>query len=366
VVDHLIHRSEFYTAYTPYQAEMSQGVLQAIFEFQSMICELCALDASNASLYEGYTAVCEAAAMALGSVRKSRTVLYSSTLHPAAKRVLATHFSFLDVELEEVGEREGVMDVEDLRRRLRPGVAALVLQSPNVLGYIEDASGIADLVHAAGALFVMSVNPVSLGVLRPPGAWGADIAVGDGQPLGIPSSFGGPSVGFLAARESLLRRMPGRIVGESIDRDGKRAYLLTLQAREQHIKRERATSNICSNQALAALAVTVHLAALGPNGLREVGEQCMQKARYLHDRLLRELRVEPAGRKPFFDEFALRLPRDPAVVIERMEQEGFYAGTDLGALEPSRRAGLLGVAVTERRTRDELDRYVAAMKRVLA
>jgi glycine dehydrogenase subunit 1 len=221
------------------------------------------------------------------------------------------------------------------------------------------------MLHAAGALLVMSVNPLSLGVLRPPGSWGADIAVGDAQPLGIPSCFGGPSAGFLAARESLLRRMPGRIVGQSVDRDGKRAFLLTLQAREQHIKRERATSNICSNQALAALAVTIHLAVLGPLGLRETALQCLQKAHYLRDRMLRELPVESASRRPFFNEFALSLRRSPAEVIARMEEEGFYAGTDLGAMEPERRAGLLGVAVTERRSRGEMDRYVEAMKGVL-
>ena len=365
VVDNLVGRSEFSTAYTPYQAEISQGVLQAVFEFQTMICELCALDVSNASLYDGYTAVCEAAAMALGSVRKSRIVLYASTLHPLAKRVLRTHFSYLDVELEEVAEREGALDRRDLEGRLRPGVAALVLQSPNFLGCVEDAAGLADLVHAAGALLIMSVNPLSLGVLKPPGAWGADIAVGDGQPLGLWSSFGGPSVGFMAAREGLLRRMPGRIVGESVDRDGKRAYLLTLQAREQHIKRERATSNLCSNQALAALAVTVHLSVLGPRGLRETAERCLQKAHYLHDRVLGELPVEPASPGPFFNEFTVRPRVAPSVVVERMEAEGFLAGVDLGLLDPALRSGLLGVAVTERRTREEMDRYVEAMKRVL-
>jgi glycine dehydrogenase subunit 1 len=365
VVGSLVGRSEFLSAYTPYQAEISQGMLQGIFEFQTMMCEVCALDVSNASLYDGATAVCEAAAMALGSVRKSRTVLYASTLHPSTKRVLRTHFSFLDVELVEVEERGGTMDPDDLRRKLRPGVAALVLQSPNALGCLEDQKGTAELVHAVGALLVVSVNPLSLGILEPPGRLGADIAVGDAQTLGLPQSFGGPSVGFMAARESLLRRMPGRIVGESIDRDGKRAYLLTLQAREQHIKRERATSNICSNQALAALAVTVHLATLGPAGLRETAEQCLRKAHYLRDAMLRELPVLAAAERPFFDEFAVRPPRPPRAVIEAMQEEGFLAGVDLGALEPGRRDGLLSVAVTERRSRAEMDRYVEAMKKVL-
>jgi glycine dehydrogenase subunit 1 len=366
VVERVVGRSEFVTAYTPYQAEMSQGMLQAIFEFQTMICELCALDASNASLYDGATAACEAAAMALESVRKSSIILYAGTIHPSTKRVLRTHFSYLDVELEEVAERDGAMDQEDLKKRMRPGVAALLVQSPNILGYVEDLHGVADALHAAGALLIVSANPLSLGILKPPGEWGADIAVGDTQPLGLAPSFGGPSAGYLAARESLLRRMPGRIVGQSVDREGKRAFLLTLQAREQHIKRERATSNICSNQALAALAVTVHLATLGPAGFRETAEQCLQKAHYLHDRMLRELPVEGAARRPFWNEFTLRLKKDPAAVIARMEEEGFYAGVDLGALEGGCRAGLLGVAVTERRTLPEMDRYVEAMRRVLA
>jgi glycine dehydrogenase subunit 1 len=365
VVDHLSGRSEFSTAYTPYQAEIAQGMLQAVFEFQTMIAELCALDVSNASLYDGATAVCEAVAMALGSVRKARVILYAGTLHPATKRVLRTHFSFMDVELQEVPAGSGVLDPRELERRLEPGVAALVIQSPNYLGYLEPVRQAAEAAHAVGALLIQSANPLSLGVLDPPGELGADIAVGDAQPLGLPQSYGGPTVGFIAAREALLRRLPGRIVGQSVDREGRRAYLLTLQAREQHIKRERATSNICSNQALAALAVTVHLATLGPQGLQETAEQCVQKAHYLHDRMARELPVQPVSDGPFFNEFALRLRRDPAEVVRAMESEGFYAGIPLAALEPGRYDGLLGVAVTERRTRAEMDRYVDAMRRVL-
>ena len=246
-----------------------------------------------------------------------------------------------------------------------PGWRRFVLQSPNILGRVEDASGVAELVHSAGALFVMSVNPLSLGILKPPGAWGADMAVGDGQPLGIPSSFGGPSVGFMAARESLLRRLPGRIVGQSVDRDGRRAFLLTLQAREQHIKRERATSNICSNQALAALAMTVHLSVLGPRGLEQTARLCLGKAHYLHDRMLKELEVEDASPGAFWNEFTVRPRMPPSVVIERMEAEGFLAGVDLGLLDPASRQGLLCVAVTERRTKGEMDGYLRAMERVL-
>jgi glycine dehydrogenase subunit 1 len=377
VVGHLIGRSEFYTAYTPYQAEMSQGILQAIFEFQTLMCELTGLEVSNASLYDGHTAVCEAASLALNSVRHARRVLYTQTLHPFTRQVLRTHFAHLDVELVEVAARDGVTDREDLASKLGAGVAAVVLQSPNVFGYLEDldsgASGVpsvADLVHAAGSLLVMSANPMSLSVLRSPGEWGADVAVGDVQPFGIPSYFGGPSAGYITARETLLRKMPGRIVGQSLDRQGRRAYLLTLQAREQHIKRERATSNICSNQALAALAATIYLATMGRRGLRRVAEHCLQKAHYLHDRLLELPGVRPLHDRPFFHEFSIVLPRDPQVVLERMEAEGFYAGVDLGRLDPQNGkaagGGVLTVAVTEARTRDELERYVESLGRVLA
>jgi glycine dehydrogenase subunit 1 len=381
VVGHLLGRSEFYTAYTPYQAEMSQGILQAIFEFQTMMCELTGLDVSNASLYDGHTAVCEAASLALNSVRHSNRILYSRTLHPFTRQVLRTHFAHLDVELVEIVARDGVTDREDLAGKLVPGVAAVILQSPNVFGYVEDlgpigsadggsaAGGVAELVHEAGSLLVLAVNPMSLGVLRSPGQWGADVAVGDVQPFGIPSYFGGPSAGYITARESLLRKMPGRIVGQSLDRQGRRAFLLTLQAREQHIKRERATSNICSNQALAALAATVYLAAAGRRGIRQVSEQCLQKAHYLHQRLLAIPKLEPLHEQPFFNEFTLRLPKDADTVLADMEAEGFFAGVDLSRLDPE--AGsepvhrTLTVAVTEARTREEMDRYVETMRRVL-
>ena len=398
VVGHLIGRSEFYTAYTPYQAEMSQGILQAIFEFQTLMCELTALEVSNASLYDGHTAACEAASLALNSVRRSNRILYSRTLHPHTRRVLRTHFANLDVELVEVAARGGVTDRQDLAAKLSPGVAAVIVQSPNVFGYVEDfgpeggAGGgagkgagtgsagspaaaseegarLAEHVHANGSLLVVCANPLSLGVLRPPGQWGADVAVGDVQPFGLPSYFGGPSAGYITAREALLRKMPGRIVGQSLDRQGRRAFLLTLQAREQHIKRERATSNICSNQALAALAAAVYLAAVGRGGFRQVAEQCLHKAHYLYDRVLEVPGVKPLHERPFFNEFSLVLPKDTKLVLAAMEEEGFFAGVDLGGLDPELAAGsgksVLTVAVTEARTREEMDRYADALRRVL-
>ncbi len=365
-VRHILSRSEFYTSYTPYQAEISQGVLQAIFEFQTMICELTGLDVSNASLYDGHTAACEAAGLALNSVRHSDTILYSKNLHPYTRQVLHTHFSHIGVNLEAVASKDGITDLEDLYARLRPGVAAVVIQSPNTLGYLEDLSGVAGRVHDNGSLLIVSANPLSLGVLKPAGQWGADMAVGDTQPMGLPCYFGGPSVGYLAAAQQLLRKMPGRIAGQSLDRDGRRAFLLTLQAREQHIKRERATSNICSNQALAALATTVYLSLLGKQGIRQVAELNVRKSHYLYDRIVAETPAKPLFERPFFNEFSLLLPRPAAEVLESMEQEGFFAGVELRRLEPSAPDGAVIVAVTEKRTREEMDRYVQVLERVLS
>jgi glycine dehydrogenase subunit 1 len=366
----LLGRSEFYTAYTPYQPEISQGVLQAIFEYQSLICALTGLEVSNASLYDGATAACEAAAVALNSVRRSRKVLYAATLHPHVRRVLSTHFSGLEVELEPVAVRDGLLDREDLRRRLGAGTAAVIVQSPNFLGYLEDLTGLADEVHAAGALLVHCADPLSLGVLRSPGDWGADLAVGDAQPCGLPPYFGGPTVGYLASRQALLHRLPGRIAGQSLDRDGRRAFVLTLQAREQHIKRERATSNICSNQALAALAVAVYLVSVGKHGLAEAARQSAAKAHYLAGRLGRETRARPPADKPFFLEFPLVLPGPAEPVLRRMEGEGIFAGLPLARLAPelapeAAAERTILVAVTEKRTREELDRYLEALKRIL-
>jgi glycine dehydrogenase subunit 1 len=366
----VLGRSEFYTAYTPYQPEIAQGVLQAIFEYQSLICALTGLEVSNASLYDGATAACEAASLALNSVRRSRKVLYAGTLHPHVRRVLATHFSGLEVELEQVAASGGLMDRSDLGRRLGPGTAALIVQSPNFLGYLEDLTGLADEVHAAGALLVQCADPLSLGVLRSPGDWGADAAAGDAQPCGLPPYFGGPTVGYLASRQAYLHRMPGRIAGQSVDRDGRRAFVLTLQAREQHIKRERATSNICSNQALAALAVAVYLVSVGKRGLAEAASQSTAKAHYLAERLGRETRAKPLVEHPYFLEFPLALPGPAEPVLRRMEEQGIFAGLPLEPLAPDLAPGgaagrTILVAVTEKRTREELDRYVDALKRIL-
>ena len=364
VVSFVVSRSEFLTAYTPYQAEMSQGILQAMFEYQTLICALTGLDVSNASLYDGATAAAEACALAVNSVRGGDRLLYSPTIYPQTIEVLKTFFSSLDVELIRVESDSGVVKLRDFEQHVEKGVAGILVQSPNRYGCVEDYTGFADAAHAAGAKFIVSANPISLGLLKSPGEWGADIAVGDGQPCGLFQNYGGPGVGYICAAKELMRKMPGRIVGETVDADGDRAFVLTLQAREQHIKRERATSNICTNQALAALGVATYLACLGPTGIREVALQSHSKARYLYDRLTGETAAEPVFDAPFFNEFALRLPVKSDLVVEKMISEGFHPGVPLESAYGGSDRDLL-IAVTEKRTRSELDGYLDTLKRVI-
>lgn len=366
VVRHITSRSEFYTAYTPYQPEFSQGLLQAIFEFQTFICELTSLDVSNASLYDGHTAAVEAANIAVNSVRKSDAILFSATLHPHTKQVLHTHFSGSGISLVEVRQENGAIALDDLEQKLTDRVAVLITQTPNFFGCLEDYAEITEMVHGNGSLLAVSSNPLSLGLLKSQGEWGADIGFGDTQVFGLHPYFGGPSAGYIAARQDYLRKMPGRIVGQSVDNEGRRAFLLTLQAREQHIKRERATSNICSNQALAALATTVHLAAVGKEGLKEAARQNFQKAHYLYGRLVSELPLRPLYNQPFFNEFSLVLDnKDPEKVLAAMEEEGILGGAALKAFYPDLFPNALIVAVTEKRTREELDRYVETLRKVM-
>ncbi len=361
----LMGRTEFYTSYTPYQPEVSQGVLTAIFEFQTMMCELTGLDVPNASLYDGHTAASEGCALAINSTKKTDTILYSATIHPYTKEVLKTNFADLGIKLVEIPEKDGMVDVEAVKENLSPSVAALLVQTPNIYGYLEDYTGIAAILHENKSLFVVSSNPLSLGVLKSQKEWGADIAVGDTQPFGLPSYFGGPSVGYIVSGEKQMRKMPGRIVGQTTDEDGKRAFVLTLQAREQHIKRERATSNICSNQALAALATTIHLATIGKKGLQGIAEQNMHKAHYLFDSLTQGLSLKSYADRPFFNEFTVQLPKPAAAVVETMQSDGFFAGVPLSSLDASQPEEMLTVAVTEKRSKEEMDRYVESMKGAL-
>jgi glycine dehydrogenase subunit 1 len=377
----LVSRSEFATAYTPYQPEVSQGTLEHIFEFQTCICALTGMDVANASLYDGPSALAEGAFMALRSNHRD-AIAVSAGVHPEARQVLSTYASGPAIPIHplRLDARTGVTAAPG-PETLPPGVGAVLVQQPNYLGIIEDLEPLAALAHASGALLVVSTNPATLGILEAPGALGADIVLGDAQVFGCPPAFGGPSVGFLACRAEHVRQIPGRLVSQTVDEDGRDCYTLTLQAREQHIRRAKATSNICSNQALSALAATIHLALLGPEGLRERGEVCLRRAHHLHSRLCALQGLQPLVDGPFFHEFALRLPCaaedfaaamrtrgvDPGVPLSRLWR-GLPAGSAAAAPEtagPTLEQTLL-VAVTELNPPEALDAYVEAAAGVLA
>jgi glycine dehydrogenase subunit 1 len=368
VVDAIVSRSEFATTYTPYQPERSQGVLQSIFEFQTAICQLTGLDISNASLYDGGTALAEAAFLASAYTGRPKIVV-SRGVHPEYRQVLATETAGRapaaggPVPLEVACDGDGT-DMAALGAVVDDATAAVAVQQPHFFGGLEDMAAAARIAREAGALFVAIVDPLSLGLLQPPGEYGADIAVGEGQAMGNYLNFGGPYLGFMGAREKLMRRMPGRIVGETVDIEGRRGFVLTLQTREQHIRRERATSNICSNQALNALAALVYLSWLGKAGLPELGELCARKADYLRGRLLELPGVEAFTAGPVLREFAVTLPLPASEVIAALAPLGFLAGVSLGRWWPELERVLL-VAVTERRTRAQMDAFVAELDRVL-
>ena len=359
VVPYILSRSEFLTAYTPYQCEISQGTLRYIFEFQSMICALTGLDVSNASMYDGATAAAEAMRMAVASAKKRTRVLVSEGLLPNVLEVVRTYARYGGITVDTVPVMKGQTCPNCLRGALAAGdVAGVLVPQINRFGIIEDHTGFADAIHAAGALMVEYCDPSALAVIKTPAEWGADIAVGDGQSLGIPMCFGGPYVGFMATRQEHLRKLPGRIVGETVDRDGKRAYVLTLQAREQHIRRAKATSNICSNQSLMALFVTVYLSLMGPEGLRKVNELSADGAAYLHDQLLATGLFEEAfPGKTFLKEFTLRSKIPAPALQEALLKGGFFGALDLGD-------NLVSFAVTERRTKEEIDALVSCIKEV--
>lgn len=358
----LVRRGEFLSAYTPYQAEASQGTLQAIYEFQGSVCALYGMDVANASLYDGATALAEAVAAA-ARITGRKKVLVPEVLHPEWRDVLRTYFRAKgEPQLVTVPCPAGRLEPAEVAKQLDDQVAALVIATPNYFGLLEDSAKLAELAHAKGALAIAAADPVSLGVLEAPGVWGADIAVGEGQGLGNALNFGGPYLGLFACKKAHLRQVPGRICGLTTDADGKRGFVLTLQAREQHIRRERAASNICSNEALCALAATIHLALLGPNGLREVAELCVDKAH----RLAEKAAAVPGFRLrfdgPFFNEFILECPGPAERVRNRLLREGILAGVPLGRLFKPLKNCLL-VCATEQRTEEELDRFVAALGR---
>jgi len=363
-VDALLSRGEFYTAYTPYQPEVSQGTLQAIFEFQSGICRLTEMDVANASLYDGGTALYEAIMMAVRSTDRWR-VLLDASVSPIYRMMLRTYLANMPVQLEEIPGVHGVVDQEALRARLGKDVACVVVQYPNFFGCIEDHTALFEQAQATGALAVMSAYPIALGMLKTPGSMGADIVVGEGQSLGIPLSFGGPYLGFMATRKQLVRKMPGRIVGQTHDEQGRRGFVLTLQAREQHIRREKATSNICTNQSLCALAATVYMALLGKEGLREVAEFCADNASYAYSKLTALTDVTRTFSAIFFNEFCITLPCDARDVIGDLVDRGFAAGFPVGRYYKGMENVAL-IAVTEMRTKEEIDRLAAALEGVLS
>lgn len=362
VINHVISRSEFYTAYTPYQPEISQGELQAIFEFQSYICELTGMKVANASMYDGATALSEAAVLAAGATKRKKLIV-SRTVHPEARQVLRTSAGAWGLDIVEIDYKDGVTDPEMLAEAIGADTAAVLVQSPNFFGAIENLGAIEPLIHAVKGLLVVSANPLALGVLETPGKLGADIVVGDAQPLGIPASLGGPTCGFFAVAEPLMRRMPGRIVGQTVDRNGKRGFVLTLQAREQHIRREKATSNICSNQALLALCASVYLSVMGKEGMREVGELNIRKSHYAAGKLGELNGAAPAFTAPFFNEFVLKLPAGSNVgeINSQLIKSSYIGGYDLGRDYPEL-AGHMLVAVTEKRSKSEIDQFAKLLE----
>lgn len=360
VVDHILRRSEFYTAYTPYQPEISQGVLQAIYEYQSLICELTGMDLANASMYDGASALAEAAGMALGATGRKKLVVGRS-VHPDYRATIVTYLAGLNVEIVEAPIGDGATELNRLESLVTPEVAGVIVQHPNFFGSLEPVEDIARIAHNAGALFVVCADPISLGILKAPADYGADIVVGEGQALGNPVSFGGPYLGFMAAREKYSRRMPGRIVGATLDSRGQRGFVLTLQTREQHIRREKATSNICSNQALNALAATVYLTTVGKEGLREVARQSLQKAHYAYRKIIALDRFTPAFGAPFFKEFAIKTSLDSNEVSRGLLEHRIIGGLEVSRFYPEFK-GILTFAVTEKRTREEIDFLAARLE----
>lgn len=352
----LANNPAFVTAYTPYQPEISQGVLEGIFEYQSMVCELTGLPVSNASLYDGASACVEACALALADKRKSTTCLVSETLHPFYIETLKAWALGTDRRLVFVPEKDGISDFDKLDGLFTEETAIFLAQSPNKYGYFEDFSGIAEKVHSKKALFAVSSDPMSLAMQKSQGEWGADIAVGDMQSFGLPVSFGGPYCGYMAVTSELMRKIPGRVVGRTVDRDGKESYVLTLQAREQHIKRERATSNICSNEALAALTSVIYASEMGWNGITEAARQSYAKAHYLYD----ALGLSQENGADFFLEFPIPFEseKDLDEFISKAEEKGIFAGVKIAP-------ELLLVAVTEKRTKEELDAYISLAKEAM-
>lgn len=358
VIAPVISRGEFLTAYTPYQPEISQGTLQYIFEYQSMICELTGMDVTNASMYDGTTATAEAMMMCVSIAKKRNKVLVSATMNPRVRSVVETYAKYQGVIVETIAEKDGVTDLADLESKLAgDDVAGVILAQPNYYGIVEDYTGVADMCHARKAMLVMNAKPSALAVLKSPAEWGADIACGDAQSLGIPMCYGGPYVGYLACNNANVRKLPGRIVGATTDVDGKRAFVLTLQAREQHIRREKANSNICSNQSLMALYVTMYMSVMGEQGLKDACSLSYSGAHYLADALVATGKCVMAFDKPFFNEFAVKTTVPAQKILDTLASEGILGGVRIAD-------DMLLICVTEQRTKEDIDKFVETVKNI--
>ncbi len=363
IIDSLISRSEFYTAYTPYQAEVSQGTLQTIFEYQSVLCELTGMDVSNASMYDGGSALAEACHVA-GAIKDRNKVILSELIHPYYRRITETYTRECGVNVVTCPARDGVLDLDALASLIDDDTSCVCVAQPNFYGYLEKMPDIEKLVHARDAMFIAVVDPISLGVLAPPGEYGADIAVGEGQAFGIPQSFGGPLLGIFTAKKEFVRSLPGRIVGETTDIDGKRGYVLTLQTREQHIRREKATSNICTNEALCALSSLIYLCSLGKQGIIDVGDLCVAKSHYLHQKLSGINGIKPAFNQEFFKEFVVETEKPARDVIHNLLEHKIFGGVPLSLFDDKNTHQLM-MAVTEKRSKEEMDRFLECLGEVL-
>ncbi|MFD1018724.1 aminomethyl-transferring glycine dehydrogenase subunit GcvPA [Thalassobacillus hwangdonensis] len=359
IVDHVISRSEFYTAYTPYQPEISQGELQAIFEFQTMICELTGMDVANSSMYDGGTALAEAVNLSAGSTKKKK-VIVSKAIHPESRAVIHSYVKGPNLEIVEIDHKDGLTDLEALKSELDENTASVVMQYPNFFGQIEPLDEVREIVdQQKKAMMIVSSNPLALGYMTPPGEFGADIVVGDAQVFGIPAQFGGPHCGYFATTSKLMRKVPGRLVGQTTDEEGRRGFVLTLQAREQHIRRDKATSNICSNQALNALASSIAMTSLGKQGLKKMSWMNMQKAAYMKKALeAKGLKVTFQG--AFFNEIVVDLGKDVVEVNRQLLEKGYIGGYDLGFAYEELKGHML-IAVTEIRTKEEIDNFAAEL-----
>ncbi|MBD3346024.1 MAG: aminomethyl-transferring glycine dehydrogenase subunit GcvPA [Chitinivibrionales bacterium] len=362
-VDALTGRSEFYTSYTPYQPELSQGTLQAYYEYQSHICRLTDMQVSNASLYDGGTALYEACQMAISATRR-RKIVMDGGVNPIYRKMIYSYAANLSIDFHEVPVSHGQSERHKIFELLDNDTAAVILQNPNFFGVVDDHTDIVKKCHEHGALAIQSVNPIAAALLKSPGEIGVDIATGEGQPLGIPLSFGGPYLGFMASTKKLARKMPGRIVGKTLDRNGKEGFVLTLQAREQHIRREKATSNICTNQALCALRAHIYLSLMGTQGLKKTAKLCLDKAHYAKQRIKAIPCVQVMESSPTFHEFTIRLPMDAGECVGKMIEKGFAAGFPLGRYYPGMENYLL-VAVTEKRTKSEIGTFAEALEEVV-